>query len=132
MRSGYEVGRRLHWHVLPEPQHLPALLLEGLVNATVSRLVASQLRPPVGEVGLRNVPVERAPVPEAAINEDGESLTGEGNVDVHPHAAGSTSRSLRNLKPRRCNADRRRTSALVSLRLFAFPMAVAAGDDGSG
>ena len=66
--------------MFPDPQHSPSLGLCHGVGFAVALGILCELRPPV--VGMRcwNCSVLRTAVPEAAVDEDGESLTSEDDV----------------------------------------------------
>ena len=71
--------------MLPHSDDRPSEILEAAVGSVVSLHVALELLlPPLG-IGLGEGGVVRAAMPEAAIYEDGDPLTGKGDV-----GAGST------------------------------------------
>ncbi len=60
--------------MLPNPQDAPAAGAEGAGDEAVAGAVGGDLLPPEGGVGFRRRGVERAAVPAAAIDEDGEAM----------------------------------------------------------
>src|SRR5262245_51256395 len=86
-RSRDDVGRRLRIGVLPDPEYSPGGRTQRLVNLPVSLTIALQLRLPILAVRFRLVPVNWAAVPEAAVNEDDESVSCEGHVGPNLHGA---------------------------------------------
>ena len=66
--------------MFPDPQHFPSLSFCHGVGFEVAFCILRKFRPPV--VGMRcwNRSVLRTAVPEAAVDEDGESLTSEDDV----------------------------------------------------
>lgn len=81
------VGRFVHRLVLPHADDRPAERGESCVRLPVALDVAIELRRPVVGVGLRRSAVDRAAVPEAAIDEDCD--TGTREDDVRPGAQGA-------------------------------------------
>ena len=79
--SGSVIGRS----VLPDSNDLPPRSFEGARHPTVALLVSGELGRPVLSVGRRCGPVVRTAVPEAPIDEYGDTAAGE--HDIHPHAA---------------------------------------------
>lgn len=72
---------RLSWQlVLPETENGPSALLEALAGVQVPLAVAPHFRIPVALVSGRWHVVGRTAVPEAPIDEDGESDSGESDV----------------------------------------------------
>jgi hypothetical protein len=69
------------WCVLPEAQHLPAMLLKVSNRSRVALAVLDELLRPPGAVGSRHLAVIGAAVPEAPVDEDGNLLAREGDVD---------------------------------------------------
>lgn len=70
--------------VLPKPKHDPSSRLEEYVGFAVPVPVALELRPP--ELGVRSRPgcVRRTGMPETAVDEDGDRLGREGDIDSPP------------------------------------------------
>ncbi len=66
--------------VLPQTHHPPPLSVELTGDEKVARLVTGDLRPPKLGVLLRLRGMERAPVPETTVREDGELELGENEV----------------------------------------------------
>lgn len=71
--------------MLPDANYGPTRGPQCSVVGSVSRDVAGELRQPELGVGLRMSRVDRATVPEAAINEDGDA--GRSEHEVRPDAA---------------------------------------------
>src|SRR5688572_5751010 len=69
--------------VLPHADDLPASASQHVVNLAIPISVPAQLRHPVVTVGLRDHLVLRAVVPEAAVDEDGDSGAGEDDVGAY-------------------------------------------------
>jgi hypothetical protein len=77
--------RRCLWIlVLPDPNNSPTSGRERSVVASVSIEVAAQLGLPVGGVRRWQDAVLRAPVPEAAIHEHCDALTGKHEIGATP------------------------------------------------
>lgn len=71
--------------VFPEAQRVPSCGEESTVRVLVSLRVRGQLLPPVvGVVSGRGAVMVGAPVPEAAVDEDGDPQRGKGNVRSSP------------------------------------------------
>jgi hypothetical protein len=70
--------------MFPEAQDNPPGCFESRAGVQISGNVASDLRPPVVGMGLRCHEVLRTTVPEAAVDEDGDTLPREGNVGLSP------------------------------------------------
>ena len=68
--------------MLPNPQHPPAGAAEGAGDETVAGLVTGDLGPPELRVGLGPRGVDRTPVPETSVHEDGEFMFGENEVGL--------------------------------------------------
>jgi hypothetical protein len=71
--------------VLPEPQHPPALSFKLCIGIPVTPLVGADLVDPVSCVCFRLNIVFGASVPEAAVHEYSETLSGEYEVCGSPH-----------------------------------------------
>lgn len=69
--------------MLPNPQHTPAARAERAGDKAVAGAVGADLLPPKGGVGFGLRAVERAAVPEAAVDEDGELEAAE-TADFRP------------------------------------------------
>lgn len=69
--------------VLPYADRRPTLGSESRLDLSVSLHVSCELGLPVGAVHPRHVRVLRAAVPEAAVDEDGETRAGEGDVNSY-------------------------------------------------
>jgi hypothetical protein len=69
--------------VLPCANNAPSSPAELRIDALVAGYVSLQLRNPIFEITSWDIAVIGAPVPEAAINEDGYLPTGERNVGTH-------------------------------------------------
>jgi len=67
--------------VLPYPDHRPPQFGQTPIGVAVAFKVGRDLCPPPLGVVLRPSPVDWATVPEAAVNEHGNSLSGEYDVD---------------------------------------------------
>lgn len=78
--SGGDLGC---WLVLPCADDGPAPRFEGYGARAVARAIPLELRDPVRLVPGRDVPVLRAAMPKAAVNEDGEPAPRKD--DVRPH-----------------------------------------------
>jgi hypothetical protein len=66
--------------VLPHPNDSPSCPGEVFVDLTIALNVAAQLRHPVIRIGPRHRPVQRAAVPKAAIDENGDPYAREDDV----------------------------------------------------
>lgn len=66
--------------MLPESERYPACFEQHCVRLSVALSIALQLRHPVLRVSLRRRRVARASMPEATVNEDGDSLLCEDDV----------------------------------------------------
>lgn len=66
--------------VLPEPENHPTFGREDSVGLDVARGVGRDLRTPVIMVRRRQLEMIRTAVPKAAIEEDGDSRTGEDQI----------------------------------------------------
>lgn len=64
----------------PNPQHAPA---ERAGDEAVADAVGGDLLPPEGGIGFRRRGVDRAAVPKAAVDEDGEAVRPENKVGFH-------------------------------------------------
>jgi hypothetical protein len=69
--------------VLPRAYHHPAIGLERLRIALISGDRLIELRYPVVSVSRRHVPVLRTAVPEAPVDENGDSDAGKDNIRTH-------------------------------------------------
>jgi hypothetical protein len=77
--SGSDGGRRDE-RVAPDTENSPPSPAEQAANATVAGAITGYFALPVFAVSKRNAAMPRAAVPEAAVNEDGQSLTPEDEV----------------------------------------------------
>jgi len=68
--------------MLPATDHGPPRLPQRKRVRFVASTVAIDLRNPVVKVGLRGPGMPIASMPEAAVDEDGDAATREGNVDM--------------------------------------------------
>lgn len=68
--------------MLPGSEHSPARVRESVIDGTIARDVARELRPPI--VGIRSglIAVNGAGMPEAAIDENGQSRSRERDVST--------------------------------------------------
>jgi hypothetical protein len=66
--------------VLPRAKHIPSGPSQVLIDGPITSYVSRQLGAPVVVVGSRLVPVERASMPKAAVDEDGEAMAREDDV----------------------------------------------------
>ena len=57
---------------------------QGLIDPVIASHVAVELRPPVVAVGAGAGPVLWAPMPEAAVDEDGDPPPREDDIWTHP------------------------------------------------
>jgi hypothetical protein len=80
--------------VLPDAHHAPADVLEELVDFTVSLGIALELRSPIPTVRVRDRPVLRTYVPEAAVHKDSETMSRKGDVDGHKSTGSNLSEKL--------------------------------------
>ena len=69
--------------VFPNPQHAPAAGADGAGHEAVAGAVGGNLFAPEGGVGFRLRGVERATVPETAVDENGEAVRAENEVRFH-------------------------------------------------
>ena len=76
--DGIDCGRNAF--MLPEPHNNPSGALERVGLLAVARGVPRQLRRPVLTIDTRLPTVFGAAMPEAAVDEDGDALSGECNV----------------------------------------------------
>lgn len=67
--------------VLPNSNYSPARLAQSPVGISISRDVCVDLGPPPCGVVLGAGAVDRAPVPEATVDEDRDARRGKGDVD---------------------------------------------------
>ena len=75
--------------VLPHTYDRPSLSTQEIVRLAISLHIARELlKPPLTVVG-RKVPVLGAPVPEAAVDEDGDLCGSEHDVDAAAGMAGN-------------------------------------------
>ena len=70
--------------MLPYPQDLPTQRSQSLVRVDVAVMVARELPCPPVAVGSGKDAMDRAPMPEAPIDEDHEPPAGERQVDSSP------------------------------------------------
>jgi hypothetical protein len=70
--------------VLPNPNDAPTFGGKSVVDLPIPFDVRCQLGAPVPDIRSRGVPVLGASVPEAAVDEDGESCSPE--HDIGPHS----------------------------------------------
>jgi hypothetical protein len=70
--------------VFEKPEDTPPGGFEGLVVGPVALDVPRELRRPIVAVRARRLPVLRAPVPEAPIDEYGDAHSGENDVRSDP------------------------------------------------
>ncbi len=77
----YDVRRSSRCLVLPDPQDAPSHLRQHTVRVSVTGRVGSKFRGPPPSVGARLCSMDRASVPETAINHDGDPGTSERDVD---------------------------------------------------
>lgn len=77
----------IRYLMLPEAQNSPAQGAQVLRSLAISQHVALQLRPPPISMLLRAGRMARAAVPEASVKEDGDLLSGKGNVDASARQA---------------------------------------------
>jgi len=75
--------------MLPNAHHLPADRLQLVALRDVTSDVAIQLGTPIVGVGLRRDAVQWTAMPEAAINEYCDPLTGEHDIDANSLLADS-------------------------------------------
>ena len=97
--------------MLPDAKHGPPACGQGFGDSRITRAVPRQLRPPVVRVGFWRVPVVRAAMPEASVDEHRHSGAREHDVDLaadavacaneivlskaeSPHVEGATERHL--------------------------------------
>jgi hypothetical protein len=73
--------------VLPDPDYHPAFRGEGIRRHSITLVVTPKLRLPVVAVRTRRIPVSRARVPEASVNEDRDLRAGKS--EVWPHNTGA-------------------------------------------
>ena len=69
--------------MLPDAEDTPAEGAEGAGDEAVAGAVGGDLLPPEGGVRLRRRGVQRAAVPEATVDEDGEAVCPEDKVGFH-------------------------------------------------
>ena len=69
--------------MLPEAQHPPADLAQGFRHGSIASLIPSDFGIPELLAGLRPAKVLGAAMPEAAIDEDGESFSPKDEVGPH-------------------------------------------------
>lgn len=80
-KAGEETGQVCAGEfVLPDPKYAPARFAEGAIDKAVARLVARDLFAPESGVLPALGGVERAAVPETAVDEDGEAEFGENEI----------------------------------------------------
>ena len=72
--------------MLPDAEDAPAEGAEGAGDESVAGAVGGNLLLPEGGVRFRRRGVERAAVPEAAVDEDGEAVSPEDKVGFHAEA----------------------------------------------
>jgi hypothetical protein len=77
---GYFPGNLIWRIVFPEPQDLPASGTQKFGLHNIATVILCELWFPVIRMRLRLVAVGRTPMPEAAINEDGDRPTREDYV----------------------------------------------------
>jgi len=68
--------------MLPQPDNDPPSASQRAALAVVSPPIVVDLRYPVVSVGLGHSAVQGAPVPEAAIDEDGDRKKGENEIGL--------------------------------------------------
>jgi hypothetical protein len=74
------IGRVEGILVFPHPHDVPASRIQSGIDLVVTLDVPGELRAPVVGVRARNGSMNRAPVPEAAIDEDSNLCPGEHDV----------------------------------------------------
>jgi hypothetical protein len=79
--TGDSLGDRDWLLVLPEAKHSPPFIGQSHIDGVIARDVAGELGSPVGSVASGLCPVDRASMPEAAVDEDREAPPRERNVD---------------------------------------------------
>lgn len=79
----YAIGRLSGRLVLPDSHHRPARLGQATVSISIPSTIGLDLVPPEFGVVLGPGPVQRASMPETAVDEDGKALAGEDDVR-HP------------------------------------------------
>lgn len=89
-RFAHSFGRVRRILVLPHADGVPAQVREHRLRLSIALNVPRQLGLPIRRVRSRHVRVLGAAVPEAAIDEDGDASTGEGDI----HADGATAGHL--------------------------------------
>ena len=84
LRDGrvYLFGSLFKVLVLPEACDVPSRLLESFIGVPVASLVSLDLCSPVGGVLLWPGPMDRATMPEAAVDEDRHTFPGENDIDL--------------------------------------------------
>jgi hypothetical protein len=79
--SGYTFHGTHYFFVLPYPDDSPAQIGQTSIGVTVALKVGLDLRPPPLGVIFRPSPVGWAAMPEAAVDEDRNPLSGKDNID---------------------------------------------------
>jgi len=80
-----DLRRRSGCLVLPEPQDQPSSLGEPAVGIGVTLTIGLELRRPPRAVGSRVSLMDGAGMPEAAIDVDGDPLSGKHHICAAPH-----------------------------------------------
>ena len=80
-RRGDTIGGGDHRLVLPYPYHRPSLAGQAIVGVTIAGPVGFDLGPPPFGIVLWPGTVKRTAVPEAAVDEDRYTRTGEDDID---------------------------------------------------
>jgi hypothetical protein len=86
-------------HVLPDADHVPTVLHERSIHPTVALGVLGELRHPVVTVALGDLLMDRAAVPEAAVDEHGHLRSREDDVRSHTDASTPEQEILSEPKP---------------------------------
>ena len=99
------LGRRLWVFVLPCPQDVPPVRCKALVVSLISPDVSLNLRGPIVRIGSRTDAVFRAPMPEAAVDEDSHLLSTKHDVGTaiqarhRPHVLSEPKASAMEYRP---------------------------------
>ena len=91
--------RLLDGLMLPHPDDAPFGNPERSGNPLVALAIPPDLGFPVGAVARWHPAVRRTPVPEAAVDEDGDAAAGEDDIGLCPSAIGPNDEVLAKAKP---------------------------------